>query len=141
MYELKRSGKIHDEIKLGDETIKIDIGADAIIQSYRKRQIELIKAEQQIKECQKQGIGEENLDASMEVYGKALVSLFNLVFGEEGTEKILKFYEGQYVEMAEHVLPYIVEHIAPQIQVVLDEQRARLKKKYVYKRGKRRNTK
>lgn len=124
MFEFKRAKRVHEQIKLGDEVITINLDAESIAIEFNKRRNELIRAEMDIKQ-----IGKED-PAVMEKYGTAVVSLFQLLFGDENTEKILAFYENRYVEMSMEVFPFILEVIAPQISQAVEEMRKRAKTAY-----------
>lgn len=136
MYEFKRSGKIEDEVKIGDEMLNICISIDDIAQNFSTRQKELVEAEQYFVELKKQGIEQANLDAAYQFYGNSIISLLKLFFGDEGTEKLVKFYENKYTEIAAEVIPYIAQTFLPKIQESLQKQKDKIKRQYVPKSGK-----
>ena len=48
--------------------------------------------------------------------GRAIVDTFAVFFGEEGTAKILDFYEDNYFDMMEDVFPYIQAILLPKLE-------------------------
>lgn len=130
MHELKRSHKIKEELKIGDEIITINLDADSITREFRKRQIEIVHAEKAVRQLQKDGIDKLKIDDALGIYGEAIISLFNLIFGDENTIKIIDFYEDNYIEMSQEVIPYINNVIYPQIQNVAQKQKEQLQKKF-----------
>lgn len=130
MRELKRSSSIIDKIKLGDEVIEINLSTADIVKRFRAVHLDILHAEQEVKKLRNEGITKENMADAFETYGNAILKLFELIFGEENTAKIVKFYESNYEEMAIEVTPYINEVIVPKIQAAGEEQKARAKQKY-----------
>ena len=51
-----------------------------------------------------------------EALGQAIVDTFAVFFGEEGTAKILDFYEDNYFDMMEDVFPYIQAILLPKLE-------------------------
>lgn len=138
MHELKRSKKIQEELKIGDEILIINLDADSITREFRKKQIEIVKAEQSLNNLKKIGVTKDKFDDALEIYGNAIISLFKLVLGEENAVKVLEFYEDNYIEMAREVIPYITEVIYPHIQQAANDQKDKLKNKFNPNRSQRR---
>jgi hypothetical protein len=132
MYELKRSKKICEQIKLGDELIEISLDAGAIhsrfIKSYRAVEV----AEDALKDVTSDnmtGTGEK-----LEAYGNAVAGVLQVVFGEENTQKILSFYEGNFIEMFGEIYPLLTTVIMPKINEVTKRKSENIKALY---RGKK----
>ena len=51
-----------------------------------------------------------------EALGRAIVDVFAVFFGEDGTTKILDFYGGNYTDMMEDVFPYIQDILLPKLE-------------------------
>ncbi len=134
-YQVSRSKHIKDVLELCDEdgnvvqTLDIDIDADVICTQYRKRQIEIINAERQLKEVQRNGL-QSDIDAAFFAYSNAVKEIFLLVFGEENTKIIIDFYNGQYIEMSVQLVPYIYNVIAPALEDALKRRKAQVKSAY-----------
>lgn len=127
MFELKRSQKISEEIKMGDEVLTVSLDAGEIQGRFAKCYNAVIAAEQALKK-----VG-DNVDATTECldqYGRAVIALFQLVFGEENATKILAFYEGNYTEMVLEVYPFIKEIVVPKVTEAAKAKNAQLKKLY-----------
>ena len=127
MFELKRSEKIVEQIKLGDEIIEVNLDAGAIQTRFTKGYNELLRAQNALN-----GATSDTLDAvsDMEQYGNAVVGVLQVIFGEENTQKILAFYENNYSEMFTQIYPFIAEIIIPKISEASKRKAEELKALY-----------
>ena len=130
MYEFKRRSRINEQIKIGDEIITVDIDAESIALEYDKRYNAIVKAEQNLKTAQG-----DNKTKILQAYGEAVTALFDLIFGEENAEKIIKFYENRFIEMSMEVFPFIIDVIRPALMKALDEMRVKAVAQYKQKQG------
>lgn len=137
-YQVKRSKKVVETLELVDENgeivevISIDLDVDTVARQISKDHIELVKAGTELQEINKKIKDQENpkLQEMMEKYGNAVIKLFNTVFGEENTTKIVKFYENRYVEMSLEVTPFVVNVILPRVREVAQSARKEVLDKY-----------
>lgn len=112
-YKIKKNQNITEDIELiandgaVSATLHINISPAAIAKDYRNVQIELIKA--------KKSADNQNEDA-IEQYGKAVISMFDLLFGKENTEKILKYFENDYFEMSLQIMPFVYDVVEPALK-------------------------
>lgn len=128
MFELKRSEKIVEQIKLGDEIIEVNLDAGAIQARFTKGYNELLRAQNALN-----GATSDTLDAvsdKLEQYGNAVVGVLQIIFGEENTQKILAFYENNYSEMFTQIYPFISEVIIPKISEASKRKAEELKALY-----------
>jgi len=128
MFELKRSEKIVEQIKLGDEIIEVNLDAGAIQARFTKGYNELLRAQSALN-----GATSDTLDAvsdKLEQYGNAVVGVLQVIFGEENTQKILAFYENNYTEMFTQIYPFIGEVIIPKISEASKRKAEELKALY-----------
>ena len=128
MFELKRSEKIVEQIKLGDEIIEVNLDAGAIQARFTKGYNELLRAQSALN-----GATSDTLDAvsdKLEQYGNAVVGVLQVIFGEENTQKILAFYENNYTEMFTQIYPFIGEVIIPKISEASKRKADELKELY-----------
>lgn len=137
-YQVKRSKKVVETLELvgenGEivEVISIDLDVDTVARQISKDHVELVKAGTELQEINKKIKDQENpkLQEVMEKYGNAVIKLFNTVFGEENTTKIVKFYENRYVEMSLEVTPFVVNVILPRVRDVAQSARKEVLDKY-----------
>jgi hypothetical protein len=129
MYELKRSTQIHEEVKLGDEVLHVDLDIDSMAKDFNKRYNNIIRAEQTIKDMQAQD-SSELLESAQKDYGEAIISLLEIVFGAENAAKIVDFYESKFIEMSIEIFPFIIDVIAPQINKYFEAQKEKLAAQY-----------
>ena len=128
MFELKRSEKIVEQIKLGDEIIEVNLDAGAIQARFTKGYNELLRVQSALN-----GATSDTLDAvsdKLEQYGNAVVGVLQVIFGEENTQKILAFYENNYTEMFTQIYPFIGEVIIPKISEASKRKADELKALY-----------
>lgn len=114
------------------DSIDIDIDADAVCTAFRKKQTEVIDAERRLKEIRKNGV-ETDLECAYEAYGNAVIAIFELIFGEDGTKKLLEFFEDNYIEMGIQVVPFINAVIVPKINETLRNRKAQIRALHKYR--------
>jgi len=124
-YELKRSNVISETLKVGDETLDIVIRPMDIVKEYQSAEADIIKAQDAVRAAE----GKPSQDV-LEFYGNAIVRLFGVLFGVENTEKILKFYEGNYDEMSLEVFPFITDVLKPSVDKEIARMRKRTRESY-----------
>lgn len=128
-YELKRSPKVTKEVQIGDETLTIKIEAGVIAREFNQRYNAIIRAKHDFDNAKGSS---DNTPAALEdvlrKLGNAVTALMELCFGNENTAKIIKFYDGDYIEMIEYVVPFIVDEVMPAIEKALKEKAEYLKK-------------
>ena len=134
-YQVTRSKRITETLELTDEngkvveSIDVNLDADAVCTAYRKNQIAIIDAERRLKDVHRKG-SQTDLDAAYEAYGDAMLGIFGLVFGEDGTKKILDFYENNYVEMGLQIVPFIRGVVIPKLDEALKCRKQQMKNLY-----------
>lgn len=112
-YQIKKSDKIAEDLELLDKnndvalTIHIDIEIGRIAKEYRQLQIELAEA---------QNMTSQGNEMAFEVFGNAVIKLFRCLFGDENTQKILEYFENDYMEMAVQCMPFISDVVQPAIE-------------------------
>ena len=112
MYQLKKTAPFEDDIELLDEsgkvvrTIHISLCLDKLLVRYNETINALKVAEIAIDPKDEQ---------SLEAYGNIVMQLLRLIFGA-GADVILSHYEGRYLEMLDHIMPYIFHTIGPELR-------------------------
>lgn len=124
MFEFKRSPKINEEIKIGDDIITVNLEIDEVTTRFRKCAGNLTLAEKALTKAQADN--SKDLDQAMTEYGNAIVALLQVVFGNDNADKILAFYENNYFEMLSEVFPFIIQVIVPKIESAATEKKNRL---------------
>ena len=119
MYVVKRKETFTETLRLEapdgkteDIIIKLQPNP-ALLKNFRALQIKMIDLE-----TNKNHLAEET---AIEERGKCVVDMFVLLFGQQATEKILAFYEDNYVEMLTDIFPFIQEVIIPRLNMVAKE--------------------
>ena len=112
MYQLKKNVPFEDDIELLDEsgkvvrTIHISLCLDKLLGRYNET-INALKAAQV-------AIDPKD-EQSLEAYGNIVMQLLRLIFGADA-DVILSHYEGRYLEMLDHIMPYIFHTIGPELR-------------------------
>jgi hypothetical protein len=112
MYKITRKAHVKEELQIcyPDGTpafvLPVDLDMDVLGGKVREAIATVGQAQERLKK--------DPQDA--EAFGTALVALFNVLFGEEGTAKLLSFYENNYLEMLIDVYPFIQSEIIPKVQ-------------------------
>lgn len=119
MYVVKRKETFTETLRLEapdgkteDIIVKLQPNP-ALLKNFRALQIKMIDLE-----TNKNHLAEE---IAIEERGKCVVDMFVLLFGQQATEKILAFYEDNYVEMLTDIFPFIQEVIIPKLNMVAKE--------------------
>ena len=114
-YQVTRKNRIKEELQLcradGSiaESIIVDLNVDEITARVNKAYEALGMAQDALQKDPKS-------EKTIEAYGAAVVAVFRVIFGDEGTDKIIAFYEGNYTEMLLDIFPFLNEEIMPKIR-------------------------
>ena len=112
MYQLKKNVPFEDDIELLDEsgkvvrTIHVSLCMNKLLGRYNETVNALKAAEIAIDPKDEQ---------SLEDYGNIVMQLLRLIFGADA-DVILSHYEGRYLEMLDHIMPYIFHTIGPELR-------------------------
>ena len=112
MYQLKKNVPFEDDIELLDEsgkvvrTIHVSLCLDKLLGRYNETVNALKAAEVAI---------DPKDDKSLEAYGQIVMQLLRMIFGDNA-DVILSHYEGRYLEMLDHIMPYIFHTIGPELR-------------------------
>ena len=112
MYQLKKDVPFEDDIELLDEsgkvvrTIHVSLCMNKLLGRYNETINALKAAEVAIDPKDEQ---------SLEAYGNIVMQLLRLIFGADA-DVILSHYEGRYLEMLDHIMPYIFHTIGPELR-------------------------
>lgn len=123
-YKLKKSKKISEQIELEDGTI-IDIDINV-----GKMSLDFNKEYNKVTRVQMLNPSVENL----EKLGKAAIEFYAFVLGAENTEKLIEYYDDNYLEMIENIMPFINERVKPTMEAYIKAKNTAAKK---YKKGKK----
>jgi hypothetical protein len=125
MYTITRKNRIREQLQLchADGSVALTVDVDLNVDEIQARAVQAYKEIGKVQEQIRRAPGSTE---AMEAYGNAAIALFNVIFGEEGTRKILAFYEDHYTEMLLDVFPFINSEIFPKIAEASAARRAQL---------------
>lgn len=137
-YQVKRTGKIEESLELLDENgtvaevIHVSFGADAMAQKVMGHYTDLLRVYSRFSEMKK---GKEIPEELLGEFNETAMTLFRSVFGDVDAERILRFYDGNHVEMCTKVTPFIYEVVIPNLRKAVQERRNSALKPYKRKKG------
>ena len=120
-YKIKRKHTIEDELIIDDLNgkealrIPVNIYIDDILAQYNRLRRILGEAQHNVEE-------NPTSEKALTGLGEAVVALFNLIFGDEWSSKLLEFYDNRWSEMLEDVAPFIDECIQPKINMAMRDR-------------------
>ena len=108
MHEIHKRDKVKEVFHITDNdgrelTVESILAPGEALPSWNRARNSIIRA---------QTAGTKDTEAM----GRAIVDTFAVFFGEEGTAKILDFYEDNYFDMMEDVFPYIETFLLPKLE-------------------------
>lgn len=134
-YQIRKSEKITEEIKLGDDiTINVEVNpskiASSIIQGYNN----VIRAQLALKKAGKIKKFAETPEQAeaLEGVGVAYIEVMTVVFGEDNTQTFIDYFDGDWVELMESVLPFITDRVIPECKKFAEEKRKKAAEEYKY---------
>lgn len=135
-YQVRRQQVISEDLELVGKDgevqtcIHVEIHPENIAKAYNAAKNRIIKAQLAVKK----GAAEDVFEA----FGTAVLNMFEVVFGEENTKAIVDFYEDNYVEMAQEMMPFITDVVAPAIEAAVNDRKKQLANNYHLSREQRR---
>lgn len=134
-YRLSRSKRIVETLELTDDTgrvintVDVNVDAGLIAKEYRNLCEKLGVVERQLKEAQRHK-DMEVFENCLEAYGKAVIALLRLIFGEKNAQVLLDYYENNYFEMSVKLVPFIFDVISPKIIEAVKAEKQELAMQY-----------
>lgn len=124
MFQVTRKNRIKETVQLchADGSVAEEINVDLNVDTIAAR---MNKAYEMLGMMQNQ-LQEDNNPANVEAFGKAVIAVFEVVFGDE-CQKILDFYENSYGEMLLDLFPFINDEIMPKIREASEQRKNQLK--------------
>lgn len=117
MYEIKKTKRLKDELKLVDGEreliVPVDIDLSNAMLRYNRARNDIIR----IQTAKTQ---------NAEEMGKAIVTMFSVFFGEDATVQIVEWYENRWDEMLEDIFPYIDGVLVPKMRELSAAKRDKL---------------
>ena len=124
-YKIKRN-HIIEQLEIEDNgkvvTLDVDINVDSILTQYNKANLKIAAAQQAAQKAK----DERDMQAAELAMGDGVLALFEVIFGEEQTKKILEIYDNRALEMLGDIAPFIADVVKPRI----DEAKQRIEDRY-----------
>ena len=123
-FKLKRFKKTEslelvNEEGVTEKVITVRLDRAGLAMKASKKYVEI----QRLQAMAEKARGKENAEELVTKLGQTVIDFFEIIFGEEDTKAILEFYEGNYIEMALEVMPFIQEKILPTVRAIAQQNR------------------
>lgn len=122
MYKIKRDKKFKEQLEVENDngeklTLDVEITLDKQLNEFTKnwRNLEVMNI----------NVQQGKLDYMQ--MGDAVISIMGVVFGENDAKKLIDFYNCNYIELIQDILPFIAGVIKPQFDKVIKEHTKRNK--------------
>lgn len=113
-YRLERAKNSTLEVELGNEIVSIPVGGMKAYKNVLQAQSRLKDIQTKIDTFQKNN--KEITKELVDFLGESVITMFQTGFGEEITDKILTYYEGNYDEMLLKVYPFFTGVFLPALK-------------------------
>lgn len=136
MYQITRKNRIKETLQLCHENgevaeeINVDLNVDVIAGRMNKAYEALGIAQLELEK-------NTNSVEMLEQFGKAVMAVFEVVFGEDGCKRIVAFYENNYTEMLLDLFPFINDEIMPKIKEASEDRKNKLMEAAKRSKGKK----
>lgn len=126
MYKVKRKQTIEDVLVIenskGEEALKLPVKlhVDDVLAKYNRLRMILGEAQHNAQE-------DPTDEKAVAMLGCSIIALFKLIFGEDGGQKLVDYYENRYTEMLADVAPFVTEVINPQMQAAMMDRAKRFR--------------
>ena len=134
-FRIGRTTKISDTLELTDDNgnvvkkLNIELDIDAVAKGIVEKYSDFLHSHKKLKEFQQKNL-QDDFSAMAKQYAENVIELFQMCFGKANTAEIFAFYEGNYFEMVQKILPYIFKRLLPETKKSMKKQKNMLKKAF-----------
>ena len=135
-YQAKKHKRLQEKFELVDEngdvahTLNVDLDVDDMIVKINRKYADCVRSLSETTEMRRKARSGEDMAECFDKLGRAVVDLIEAVFGTEGAEVILDFYENRYIELTKEVLPFITNVVIPRCIEIRDENKKSILRGY-----------
>lgn len=135
-YQAKKHKRFVEDFELVNEngevekTLHVSLDADDMAVKINRKYVCLMRALSETTEMQHRAETNADLCECLETLGRAVVDLFESVFGPEDTMVIVEFYENRYIEMVKEISPFISNVVIPRCIELRNENTKSVLEKY-----------
>lgn len=122
MYKIERNKKYTVQLALNDEVLNIKLDGLKQYKKYLEAQERLLDIQHKMEIMSKRTPEDKTLEEMITLLGETIIYMFTVLFGEDNTQKIVDFFEGNYDEMMTAVMPFITKEVIPTLKAVAKEQ-------------------
>ena len=123
--ELIREGGKREKI------IEVEITAGRLARDLSKGYVNLMRTQGKVRDMQAlKDQDAESLADAYEQLGAAVMAMMETIFGKEDTRAIMDFYENDYIEIVQKVMPFIINVVLPKAREIAQENRKQILAQY-----------
>lgn len=122
MYKIERNKKYTVQLALNEEVLNIKLDGLKQYKKYLEAQERLLDIQHKMEIMSKGTPEDKTLDEMITLLGETIIYMFTVLFGEDNTQKIVDFFEGNYDEMMTAIMPFIIKEVIPTLKAVAKEQ-------------------
>lgn len=118
IYKANRAERLHDTLELCDKngnvvkTLEIELDVDVKARDLIRHYDSFLRLSGKLRDAQ-QKRNVSNFNETVMLYTLAVDELFTLAFGASNKLEIYEFYDNNYIEMVEKLIPYIFGRVIP----------------------------
>lgn len=126
MYTVQRKSAIKEDLEIQNAkgnvelTLHVNLFVDNVLSQYNRLRRMLGEAQYELSK-------DPTSEKTLSTYGATIVALFELIFGAEGVQKLLDYYDNRYTELLEDIAPFVVDVIQPQIDSAMKARASKYK--------------
>ncbi len=136
-YQATKSKKCVETLELiredgkREKIIEVEITAGRLSRDLSKEYVNLIRTQGKVRDMQ--ALKEQDAESLADAYeqlGAAVIAMMETVFGKEDTKAIMDFYENDYIEIVQNVMPFIINVVLPRAREIAQENRKQILAQY-----------
>ncbi len=137
-YKAGRAKKLCDTLELTDDSgntvkkLEIQLDIDMTAREVSSKYENFLNLSKQLRAAQEAN-NKDEFYRTVSLYTLAMDQLFSIAFGDRNKAEIYEFYEDNYLEMAEKLMPYIFARIIPAAAESVKRKKKDLKRAFKQK--------
>ena len=136
-YQVTRRKKCVETLELiredgkREKIIEVEITAGKLAKDLSREYVNLVQTQRKLQDMQ--ALKDQDAESLVDTYeqlGSAVITIMETVFGKEDTQAIMDFYEKDYVEIIQQIMPFVINVILPKAREIAQENRKQILAQY-----------
>lgn len=114
-----------------EKIIEVEITAGKLAKDLSREYVNLVQTQRKLQDMQ--ALKDQDAESLVDAYeqlGAAVITIMETVFGKEDTQAIMDFYEKDYVEIIQQIMPFVINVILPKAREIAQENRKQILAQY-----------